>query len=253
MKTNKLFALFVLMAAPAALFASPADDRKIEATAKASYNYCTVLDNQVTVTASDGVVTLTGTVQDDGERKLAADTVQNIPSVVSVNNQITIQPTYPEHTDGWIVFKIHCLLLVKANVSAINTKVAVNDGNVILSGIANSLAQKELTKDYVKDVTGVKMVDNEIVVQTPASPAPTVETPGEVVDDASINSQVKYSLLDDKATSALTIKIVTTNGVVRCTGDATSDAQKSLVTKLASEVRGVKSVTNDMTVVPAKA
>jgi osmotically-inducible protein OsmY len=36
--------------------------------------------------------------------------------------------------------------------------------------------------------------------------------------------------------------------VVRVTGDAASDAEKSLVTKLAGDVRGTRSVTNDMTV-----
>ena len=71
---------------------------------------------------------------------------------------------------------------------------------------------------------------------------------GEQIDDASITSQVKYALLSHKSTSALKTKVTTTDGVVRITGDANSDAEKSLVTKLAQDVRGTKSVDNVMTV-----
>ena len=95
MKIKTLAILFSCVAAPVALFApsdnpSPANDRKIEDAAKASYNYRTVLENHVKVKASDGVVTLTGTVQDKGDKDLAADTVENLPGVVSVDNQIQV-------------------------------------------------------------------------------------------------------------------------------------------------------------------
>lgn len=247
MKINKLSVLAAFIAvAPIALFASSASDRRIEDAAKASYNYRTVLEDHVKVKANDGVVTLTGTVQDKGDKDLAADTVENLPGVVSVNNQIMVEPTYAEHSDAWMAFKIRSRLLVKGNVSATSTKVAVTDGNVLLTGTANNPAQKELTEAYAKDIDGVKTVKNEIVVKD--NPA-TDETAGEKIDDASITSQVKYALLSHKSTSALKTKVTTTNGVVRVTGDANSDAEKALVTKLASDVRGTKSVTNDMTVV----
>jgi len=188
---------------------------------------------------------LTGTVQDKDDRALAADTVENLPGVVSVDNQIKVESTYKEHSDAWMAFKIRGRLLVKGNVSATSTKVAVNEGNVVLSGTANNTAQKELTEVYAKDIDGVKTVKNDIVVKD--SPA-NGETVGEKIDDASITSQVKYALLSHKSTSALKTKVTTTDGVVRVTGDAASDAEKSLVTKLAGDVRGTRSVTNDMTV-----
>ena len=244
MKIQKLSALLVIIASPIALLASSTVDRKIEDAAKASYNYRTVLEDHVKVKASDGVVTLTGTVQDKDDRDLAADTVENLPGVVSVNNQIKVEPTYPEHSDAWMAFKIRSRLLVKGEVSAASTKVAVVNGNVTLTGTAENEAQKELTTAYAKDIDGVKMVTNELVVSGTA-PSQTV---GESIDDASITTQVKFALLSHKSTSALKTKVVTTDGVVRVTGDAKSDAEKALVSKLAHDVRGTKSVTNDMIV-----
>jgi hyperosmotically inducible periplasmic protein len=244
MKLKTLSALLLLAIAPVALLASYSTDRKIEEAAKNSYNYRTVLSDNVKVKASDGVVTLSGTVSDSDERALAVDTVENLPGVTSVNNQIVVKSAYPEKSDGWIAVKIRSRLLVKANVSAATTKVEVQDGVVTLTGTADNAAQKELTTAYAKDIDGVKSVKNDIVLKDKAPGSSMAES----IDDASITSQVKYALLTHKATSAVKTKITTTEGVVRVTGDASSDAEKSLVTKLALDVRGTKSVTNDMTV-----
>jgi len=245
MKLKNLSALLVLTAAPVALFASSETDRKIEDAAKASYNYRTVLEDHVKVKADDGIVTLTGTVEDKDDKALAADTVENLPGVTAVKNEITIKSSRPEHSDEWIAFKIRSRLLVKANVSAASTVVAVKDGAVTLTGTADNVAQKELTAAYAKDIDWVKSVKNDIVVKDAPAPGTTV---GEKIDDASITSQVKYALLSHKGTSAVKTKVTTVDGVIGITGEAASDAEKSLVTKLAQDVRGVKSVNNNMTV-----
>ena len=259
MKIKKLSALLVLVASPLVAFASSETDRKIEEAAKASYNYRTVLENNVKVKANDGIVTLTGVVQDKDDKALAEDTVENLPGVTSVRNEITIKSTYAEHSDAWMALKIRSRLLVKANVSAATTTVSVQDGVVTLSGTAKNSAQKELTEAYTKDIDWVKSVNNQIVVRDTDTSAPSDrtyannndrdrETMGEKIDDASITSQVKFALLIHKSTSALKTKVTTTDGVVRLTGDANSDAEKSLATKLAQDVRGTRSVTNDMRV-----
>jgi osmotically-inducible protein OsmY len=244
MKLKNLSALLILVAAPVALFASSETDRKIEDAAKASYNYRTVLEDNVKVKANDGIVTLTGTVEDKDHKALAADTVENLPGVTAVKNDIIVKASHPEHSDSWIALKVRSRLLVKANVSATSTKVAVNDGVVTLTGTADNVAQKELTAAYAKDIEWVKSVKNDIVVVAPA-PGSTI---GEKIDDASITSQMKYALLTNKATSAVKTKVDTVDGVVSITGEASSDAEKALVTKLAQDVRGVKSVNNNMTV-----
>ena len=245
MKNKNLPALLLLLASPLALFASSESDRKIEDAAKASYNYRTVLEDHVKVKAHDGVVTLTGNVQDRDDKALAEDTVSNLPGVTAVRNEINVKATYAEHSDAWIAFKIRSSLLVKGNVSATTTKVAVQDGAVTLSGTADSLAQKELTEVYAKEIDWVKSVQNDIVVNEKVAMGETV---GEKIDDASITSQVKYALLSHKATSALKTKVTTNDGVIVITGEAGSDAEKTLVGKLAQDVRGVKSVSNNMTV-----
>jgi len=246
MKTYTRIALLLAATLPVAMFASSTDG-KIEDAAKASYNFRTVLQDRVTVKSNDGVVTLTGTVQDRSDKALAEDTVENLPGVVSVDNQIAVKSDVPEHSDAWIAMKIRGELLVKANVSATATTVDVKDGVVTLSGNVQNRAQKDLTEVYAKDIENVKAVRNDLVV-VPANSGDTSSTVGEVIDDASITSQVKYALLSHRSTSAISTKVTTENSVVTISGVADSDAEKSLVTKLAQDTRGVKSVVNDMTV-----
>jgi len=115
-----------------------------------------------------------------------------------------------------------------------------------LQGVADSVAEKELTTEYAKDIDNVKSVNNEMTIaQTPAMAS---ETTGDKIDDASITAQVKSSLLSHHSTSAIHTGISTTAGVVTVTGVAKNDAEKSLVTKLATDINGVISVVNNMTI-----
>jgi osmotically-inducible protein OsmY len=244
MKNRILARLLLSVGAPLALVANPANDRKIETAAEASYNYRTVLEDHVRVKAADGVVTLSGVVQDKNEKALAQDTVENLPGVTRVQNDIQVTPKYPENSDAWIAFQIRSRLLVKGGVSATGTTVAVQDGAVTLSGKADNLAQKELTEIYAKEIEGVKAVKNDLVLKDQIAQ----ETIGETIDDASITTQVKYALLRHQATHTLKTKVVTNDGRIVITGEATSNAEKALVTKLAGDVRGAKSVSNGMTI-----
>jgi len=115
-----------------------------------------------------------------------------------------------------------------------------------LQGEAGSLAQKELTTEYVRDVDNVKGVRNEMTVaKTPAAPDSTI---GDKIDDASITAQVKSSLMSHRSTSALHTTVSTSDGVVTLGGIAKNDAEKTLVTKLATDINGVNSVINNMTI-----
>lgn len=245
MKLYHLFISSVLTAAPIALFATAEIDRKIESAAKDSYNLRVLLDNAVTVKADDSVATLTGIAGDLQLKALAEDTVSNLPGVVRVDNRITLAPALKEHSDAWIAWKLRYQLLARASVSNRDTDVKVNNGVVTLTGTASSIAEKELVGLYATEIEGAKSVQNLIVVM-PATPAG--KTVAESIDDASITSQVKYALLTHKATSALKTKVATSAGTVTLTGEAANSAEKSLAEKITSSVRGVKSVTNDMTV-----
>lgn len=251
MKIQKVLALSLMAAVPGMLLANTATDRQIEDAAKQSYNYRAVLNGKVSASASDGVVTLKGTVQDHDQKALAEDTVSNLPGVVSVVDKIKVESEPSEHSDAWIAMKIRGELLVHSNVSATATKVDVSNGVVLLTGTVDNSAQKDLTEAYAKGIDGVRSITNDLVVKDNNSNSNdnmSTSSTGEKMDDASITSQVKYQLLTHSSTSAIKTKVTTTDGVVMISGDANSDAEKDLVSKFASSIRGVKSVDNEMVV-----
>ena len=229
------------------LCASESDD-KIESSFKETYVYKTYLKgDDLSADAKNGVVTLTGTVAEESHKALAQDTAAGLPGVTSVDNKLaTTAEVATEKSDKWIGRKINLSLLFHRNVNASATTAEVKDGVVTLKGEASSMAQKELTAEYAKDIDGVKSVKNDMTVATP--PKPAEQTAGEKIDDASVTAQVKAVLLTHRSTSSIKTKGVTLNGVVTLTGIANNAATKSLVTKLATDVKGVVSVDNQMTI-----
>ena len=223
-------------------------DTRIESSAKKSYVFKTYLkDDSIKTVSKDGVVTLTGSVSESSHKSLAQDTVEGLPGVKSVDNKLKIKGEQPaEHSDTWICMKVKSAFLFHRHVSATGTTVYVKDGIVTLQGEAGSLAEKDLATEYARDVDNVKEVKNEMTLAK-APPVPDA-TAGDKIDDASITAQVKSSLMAHRSTSALRTKVSTTDGVVTLTGSAKNAAEKSLVTKLVTDVNGVNSVVNNMTV-----
>ncbi|MCM2285203.1 MAG: BON domain-containing protein [Desulfobacula sp.] len=241
----------------APLFANETDDR-IESSAKKTYVFKTYLkDDKIKMKSKNGFVTLTGTVLDASHKSLAGETVAGLPGVKGVDNKLEEKGENrpAEKSDAWLITKVKTTLLFHRNVSGTGTEVLADKGTVTLRGEASSLAQKDLTTEYVMDVEGVEMVKNEMTVPGAAAATPDnktaaqkTETVIEAIDDASITALVKTSLLYHRSTSALATKVETKDGVVTLAGKAKTAAAKDLAGKYAGDVDGVKSVYNNMTV-----
>jgi hyperosmotically inducible periplasmic protein len=223
---------------------------RIESSAKKSYIFKTYLkDDDIKIhAAKDSIVTLTGTVTEWSHRLLAEQTVANLRGVLRVENKLEVhggQP--PETSDVWVSIKVKSSLMFHRNVSGLATDIDVKDKIVTLRGQASSEAQKELTTEYVKDVEGVQGVKNDMTIEKAGKT--TIEKAGEYLDDASITAQVKLALLFHRSTSAANTKIETKDGVVTVGGIAKNSAEKDLVGKLITDIKGVKSLKNRMSII----
>ena len=225
-------------------------DKRIEASAKKSYVFKTYLkhDNVKVESKDNGMVILTGTVSNESHKSLAAETVTGLNGVKSVENNLEVKGEHASNfSDTWLGDKVKLTLLFHSNVSAGKTHISVENHVVTLTGVAINQAQKELTTEYAQDVEGVKQVKNEMTVSK--SSKGIVKSIGGFIDDASITAQVETVLLFHRSTHLLTTKVETKNGLVMVSGKAQNAAEKDLVTKLISDIHGVKSVVNNMTVI----
>jgi osmotically-inducible protein OsmY len=272
MQLPKKFSLLIaaaLLATPVAMFAESSADSQIESAAKK--NMPSNIADKVTISSQDCIVTLTGNLPNDSQRRIAVSAVKQVPQVKDVNDEIRVatdtdsstaaatdETNSTHHSDKWIALKVKSELFLHKNVSASHTDVNVVNGVVTLSGFATSDAQKELTAQYAKNVQGVMDVKNEIEVRDSSAAEATTTTSkstfagdstystGNRIDDSAITSKVKLQLAKHKSTSAMKTEVHTQNGVVMISGTAANAAEKDLVTQLAQGVPGVASVTNNM-------
>ena len=223
-------------------------DSRIESTAKQSYVFKTYLQgDDIKIQSKDGVVTLTGIVNENFHKSLAQETVTGLPGVRSVDNRLEVKGAAPTaNSDAWLRDKVKVALLFHRSVSATTTEVDVKDGIVTLRGEAANQAQKELTTEFAKDVEGSKDVKNEMVVSR--NYKKTHRSIGEKIDDASITAQVNMTLLNHRSTSVINTTVKTKRGVVTVGGKAANAAEKTLVTKLVKDINGVQKVKNQMTI-----
>jgi hyperosmotically inducible protein len=79
----------------------------------------------------------------------------------------------------------------------------------------------------------------------------TTDTTGEYLDDATITAKVKTSFAEDKGVKAYEISVRTDHGVVDLTGTVSSKAVSDRATALATAVKSVRAVHNNLKVNPS--
>jgi hyperosmotically inducible periplasmic protein len=79
---------------------------------------------------------------------------------------------------------------------------------------------------------------------------PTAQSTGAYIDDTTITVKVKAAFVEDKQVKASDIAVNTYNGTVQLSGFADSQGEIDRAVQLASAVRGVKEVHNDVRVKP---
>lgn len=77
-------------------------------------------------------------------------------------------------------------------------------------------------------------------------PAAHSDSMGAAISDTDITAKVKLKYVGDKALKGSDISVNTTNGVVTLTGSAASSDAKKHAEEVAEQVKGVKSVSNEL-------
>ena len=122
---------------------------------------------EIDVDTQDGVVRLSGNVEQEKARQEAEKLARSTEGVVAVKNEIEIgDPSFKENvTDAWIVTKIKAKLSASGDVNPFNVDVDAVEGVVTLSGIVEKEEAKRVAEQLARDTQGVKEVRNQIKVE----------------------------------------------------------------------------------------
>jgi len=180
------------------------------------------------VEVNDGIVILKGEASSEAQKELTTEYARDIDGVKEVKNEMTVSNALaepPERTTGEKAEDVGKKIGDKAeDVGRTIGEKAEDVGRTI--------------GDKAEDVG--KKIGEEI------------GDAGESIDDASITAQVKTALWIHRSTSSIHTKVKTRDGEVTLTGVAKNESEKALVTKLVTDIRGVTSVKNQMTVKESK-
>jgi len=87
-----------------------------------------------------------------------------------------------------------------------------------------------------------------MVLALAACQTPAGRSTGEVVDDATITTEVKAKLIADSVTKGLAVSVQTFEGAVTLIGAVDTERQKAKAAEIARGVKGVKKVNNLVTI-----
>jgi osmotically-inducible protein OsmY len=118
---------------------------------------------RIQVSAHDGVVTLTGTVDWHFQREAAHESTELAKGVRDIRNLIAIDRWHA--TPGEIEASIQKALVRSAQVDAGNIHVAVDGGHVTLTGTARSFAERRDAVDAAWRARGVTQVSDHIIIR----------------------------------------------------------------------------------------
>jgi osmotically-inducible protein OsmY len=120
-----------------------------------------VPEDGITITVSNGFVTLKGKVDWEYQRRAALKSVRDLAGVRGVANTISLEP-HATVTD--VKSKIEAALKRSAEVDARRINVAVSDGKVTLTGNVHSWSERNEARHAAWAAPGVKEVDDQVAV-----------------------------------------------------------------------------------------
>ena len=187
--------------------------------------------DRIGVAARQGIVSLTGTVDNLLARERAVRIAGTIKGVRAVVNNIEVVPPM-SYKDWQIKDDVQDALLTDPVAKFLNVNVSVDKGKVILGGTVKSWQEQQLCDEIVKGVKGVRDISNMIKVLSP-----------EKRSNDDIKNEIEYMLGWNVFLQNDPIDVAVDNGKVFLSGTVGSASEKATATIL-SHVTGVREVDN---------
>ena len=190
---------------------------------------------EIGVTVRDGIVALTGSVDNLPAKWAAENAALRVSGSRAVVNNIEVKlSTDNRRSDGDLALAA-CTILEWNVVLPKNLQVAVDDGWIILTGKVQWWFQKIAAEEAVRWLTGVKGVTNNITVKPRVTPFP-------------FQGKIEAALQRCATLDAERIQVTTEDGKIMLEGTVGSWAEKEAVENAAWSAPGVTHVDNKLSI-----
>jgi osmotically-inducible protein OsmY len=215
-------------------------DREIQKDVLSELGWDTRVDEtEIGVEVEKGVVTLTGTVDSYAKKIAARDAAHRVLGVLDVADDIQVKlPGSLKRTDTEIAQAVRAALEWDALVPDRKIRSTVSDGWVTLDGEVDTLREKEDAQHAVRALTGVKGVNNRLIVTAIKA------------DPIRLRRFIEEALERRADRQAEKIRVDIDDGTVRLAGQVRSWREKEAVLGAVSHAPGVREVQDHLTVNP---
>lgn len=165
-----------------------------------------VPENFITVTIDQGIVTLSGTLDNLLAKDRAVQDVKTVKGVRGIINQIEVEPSH-RVSDSELRQDVLAALLKDPATDSYELAIKVKNAIVTLSGTVDSWQEKQLSEQVAKGVKGIIKVENEILV-----------VPEKTRPDQEIKPDITRRLEADPWVAEESITVKVDNGKVTLSG-----------------------------------
>jgi len=181
------------------------------------------------VSAHLGVVTLTGVVSSWAEKHTAEVASQRVAGVRDIANEIEIKPSWSTvKTDTDIALAVRSALQWHRTLPDATIHTAVSDHSVTLSGTVRTIAERDEAERLVRELDGVRCIENHLAVETPP------------VSPVAIKAEIENALLRHVSREAERISVDVEGDTVVLRGTVDSWAERRTALGAAKGTRGVR-------------
>ncbi len=201
------------------------------------------------VDANNGIITLAGTVGSYQEKQIAEFVAKGVKGVRGIENNISVSYE-KERTDREMEEEITRILRNDNRIDDGALFVSVNDGEVKLSGVVGSAAEKSLAASLSHTIGVTSVNIEELEVKDWARKEYLRKTKYAVRTDHEILQAVKDAFIYDPRVSSFNPEISVQEGVVTLSGSVDNLKARLAAEQDAKNVVGVFHVNNNLKVKP---
>jgi osmotically-inducible protein OsmY len=196
-------------------------------------NAAFVLDERLSsqpirILVEDGIVILQGTVQ-SFRRKLAAQQIAaQFDYVRELRNELRVEPSTVESDDD-VAAAVRTSLAADADITRAAVTVAVNRGEVTLTGNVSSQWERALAEDLARSVRGVREVQNLLLIDD-----------AQVVADEEMSAKIQTALNETYGLRDMHVRVAINDVAVVLSGKVDHWWQKETARQITERFRPMK-------------